>query len=97
MMQTIRYFLAVLRHRYLPDCARRGTLGHLRLRAGDGQTLDTANIQSAIDRASDGSGTVVVPKGIYLSASSLKPGVNLHLDKDASLEGSTASATIPSR
>jgi alpha-L-rhamnosidase len=65
--------------------------------SGDGQTLNTANIQSAIDRAaSDGGGTVVIPKGIFLSgAIFLKPGVNLHLDKDAVLKGSTDVSNYP--
>lgn len=36
---------------------------------GDGQTLNTKAIQSAIDRcASDGSGVVVVPKGTFRNA-----------------------------
>jgi polygalacturonase len=58
---------------------------------GDGTTLNTAAIQSAIDHiAAEGGGTVVVPPGVFLSGSIfLKPGVNLHLDKDAVLKGTT--------
>lgn len=58
---------------------------------GDGVTLNTERIQSAIDGlAKNGGGTVVVPRGVFLSgAIFLKPGVNLRLDKDAVLKGST--------
>ncbi len=58
---------------------------------GDGITLNTAAIQKAIDAlATNGGGTVVIPKGEFLSgAIFLKPGVNLHLDKGAVLKGST--------
>ncbi len=58
---------------------------------GDGLTLNTTFIQQAIDRlATNGGGTLVIPKGQFLSgAIFLKPGVNLHLDKDAVLKGST--------
>jgi alpha-L-rhamnosidase len=57
---------------------------------GDGVTLNTAAIQKAIDAlATNGGGTVVIPKGEFLSgAIYLKPGVNLHLDKGAVLKGS---------
>ena len=58
---------------------------------GDGKTLDTQSIQDAIDKlAVNGGGTVVVPKGRFLSgAVFLKPNVNLHLEKEAVLLGST--------
>ncbi|HEU6447586.1 MAG TPA: glycosyl hydrolase family 28 protein [Verrucomicrobiae bacterium] len=64
---------------------------------GDGQTLNTSNIQSAIDQsAAKGGGTVVVPKGVFLTgALFLKPGVNLHLDKDAVLKASTDMKNFP--
>ena len=58
----------------------------------DGTTLNTAAIQRAIDHvAGAGGGTVNVPAGTYLSgAVFLKTGVNLHLDKNAVLKGSTS-------
>jgi alpha-L-rhamnosidase len=56
----------------------------------DGKTVNTKSIQSAIDKcAASGGGTLVVPPGRFLSgAIFLKPGVNLHLEKDAVLLGS---------
>jgi polygalacturonase len=64
---------------------------------GDGQTLNTKAIQSAIDQlAAKGGGTVVVPPGTFLSgAIFLKPGVNLRLDSGAVLLGSTNKADYP--
>src|SRR5712671_1324299 len=58
---------------------------------GDGVTLNTAAIQQTIDSlATNSGGTVLIPKGEFLSgAIFLKPGVNLHLDKGAVLKGST--------
>ena len=58
---------------------------------GDGRTLDTAAIQKAIDAAAAaGGGRVVLPPGKYLSGSiSLKSRVTLHIEKDATLLGST--------
>jgi len=63
---------------------------------GDGKTLNTAAIQKAIDEAASlggggaGGGTVNIPAGTFRTgALFLKPGVNLHLDKDAVLKGST--------
>src|SRR5438067_1145503 len=58
---------------------------------GDGQTLNTKTIQSAIDHAAQsGGGAVVIPEGVFLSgAIFLKPGVNLRLDERAVLKGST--------
>lgn len=56
---------------------------------GDGQTLNTKAIQSAIDRcASDGGGVLVVPKGTFLTGSVFfKQGVDLHVAKDGVLKG----------
>jgi polygalacturonase len=58
---------------------------------GDGTTLNTKHIQAAIDQlAAKGGGTLVVPKGIFLSgAIFLKPRVNLYLDASAVIKGST--------
>lgn len=56
----------------------------------DGKTLNSAAIQKAIDAAAEKGGVVVVPNGTFLSGSIfLKPGVELHLEKDAVLLGST--------
>jgi polygalacturonase len=57
---------------------------------GDGQTLNTKAIQSAINKcAEDGGGTLVVPKGVFLTgAIFLKQGVNLQVEKDGVLKGS---------
>jgi len=58
---------------------------------GDGKTLNTVAIQKAIDTlASSGGGTIVLPEGTFLSgAIFLKPGVNLQVDKNGVLKGST--------
>ncbi|HVQ36823.1 MAG TPA: glycosyl hydrolase family 28 protein [Pyrinomonadaceae bacterium] len=63
----------------------------------DGKTLNTERIQSAINAlASKGGGTLVVPKGVFLSgAIFLKPGVNLHLDEGAVIKGSTDRKDYP--
>jgi alpha-L-rhamnosidase len=65
----------------------------------DATTLNTDKIQSAIDQlATNGGGTVVIPKGVFLTgAIFLKPGVNLHLDKDAVLKGTTNMTNYPER
>jgi polygalacturonase len=65
----------------------------------DGKTLNTVAIQKTIDQVSAaGGGTVVVPKGVFLSgAVFLKPGVNLHLDAGGVLKGSTNVADYPAR
>ncbi len=58
---------------------------------GDGATLDTAAIQSAIDACRDaGGGQVLFPAGRYLSGTiHLRSGVTLHLDAGARLIGTT--------
>lgn len=58
---------------------------------GDGTFLNTQAIQAAIDDAHRrGGGTVVIPKGTFLSGSLvLKSGVELHLEEGAILLGST--------
>jgi polygalacturonase len=57
----------------------------------DGTTVNTKSIQSAIDKcASSGGGIVVVPRGTFLSgAIFLKQGVNLLVEKDGVLKGTT--------
>jgi hypothetical protein len=58
----------------------------------DGLTLNTAPIQAAIDQAHRaGGGKVIVPPGRFLSGSiHLKSNVELHLEQDAVLLGSTS-------
>lgn len=58
---------------------------------GDGKTLNTKTIQSIINEcAQNGGGTIVIPKGVFLSGSLfLKPGVNIEIQQDAVLKGST--------
>ena len=57
----------------------------------DGATVNTRAIQSAIDKcAASGGGVVVVPQGTFLSgAIFLKQGVNLQVEKDGVLKGTT--------
>lgn len=57
----------------------------------DGKTLNTNAIQATIDEAfSAGGGRVIVPKGKFLSGSIvLKSNVELHLEKDGVILGST--------
>ena len=64
---------------------------------GDGQTLNTKAIQSAIDRcAADGGATLVVPKGTFITgAIFLKQGVNLCVEKSAVLKGSQNTNDYP--
>ncbi len=58
---------------------------------GDGITINTSNIQSAIDAAAaSGGGKVIIPKGEFLTGSViLKTGVELHLKENAVLLAST--------
>jgi polygalacturonase len=57
----------------------------------DGKTLNTAHIQAAIDKANqEGGGVVIVPAGAFLTGSVvLKTGVELRLEKNAVILGST--------
>ena len=57
----------------------------------DGKTLNTIIIQQTIDKLSkNGGGRILFPKGVYLTGSLLlKSGVELYLNKDAVLLGST--------
>jgi polygalacturonase len=57
---------------------------------GDGTTLNTKAIQAVIDKCAKGGGTIVIPKGIFLSgAIFLKPGVNIEMQEGSVLKGST--------
>jgi polygalacturonase len=57
----------------------------------DGKTVNTKSIQAAIDKCtSSGGGVLVIPKGTFLSgAIFLKQGVNLLVEKDGVLKGTT--------
>jgi polygalacturonase len=63
----------------------------------DGKTMNTQAIQKTIDKAAEsGGGTVVIPKGTYLSgAVFLKKNVNLHVEKDGVLKGSEDTKDYP--
>lgn len=58
---------------------------------GNGTTLNTKAIQRVIDEcAQAGGGTIVIPKGVFLSgAIFLKPGVDMDLQEDGVIKGST--------
>jgi len=65
--------------------------------ARDNGCVQTRAIQSAIDAvAESGGGTVVIPKGTYLSgALFFRPGVNLRIDADGVLKGSAEILDFP--
>lgn len=58
---------------------------------GDGKTINTKAIQAVIDEcAKNGGGTLVIPKGVFVSgALFLKPGVHIELQGGSVLKGST--------
>ena len=64
---------------------------------GDGTTMDTSSIQSAIDRCGEsGGGRVVLANGTFLSGSiQLRTGVELHIDGTARLLASPDVADFP--
>lgn len=64
---------------------------------GDSSALNTKAIQSCIDQCSiNGGGTVVIPKGVFISGSVfLKKDVNLFIEKGGKLKGSTNSGDYP--
>ncbi len=66
------------------DVSRHGAVG-------DGKTLNSKALQAAIDEcAGSGGGTLVIPKGVFLSgALFLKPGVNIRFLPGGVLKGST--------
>ncbi len=65
--------------------------------SNDSSILSTANIQTVIDKvSSDGGGTVVIPKGVFLSgALFFKPNTKLQLADGAVLKGSDNIADYP--
>jgi alpha-L-rhamnosidase len=63
---------------------------------GDGQTLNTKAIQAAIDACATTHGTLVVPRGVFVTgALFLKPGVNLDLAEGAVLKASSNIEDFP--
>ena len=64
---------------------------------GDGITMDTIAVQSAIDAcASHGGGQVILEGGSFLCGFiQLKDGVDLHIERDAVLLGSTDANDFP--
>ena len=64
---------------------------------GDGTTINTTAIQTAIDKCSiAGGGVLVVPKGTFITgAIFLKKGVNLNIEKEGVLKGSTRQSDYP--
>ena len=77
----------------------RGTTRYNAKRMGvtPGKKVRTAALQGAIDRISaQGGGTLVLPRGTYLSGALFFPsGVNLHLEKGATLCGTADPADYP--
>ncbi len=63
---------------------------------GDGKTIETISIQKAIDACTKHGGVVVFPSGNYVSGTIyLKDNVTLHLQKGATILGSTDLADYP--
>lgn len=64
---------------------------------GDGRTVNTRAIQGAIDRcAAGGGGTLVVPKGVFVSgALFFKQGVSLLVEKDGVLKSTAVQSDFP--
>ena len=64
---------------------------------GDSLTVNTKAIQNCIDQCSaGGGGTVVIPGGVFISGSVfLKKGVNLLIERNGKLRGSTEPADYP--
>ena len=62
----------------------------------DSTLVQTEAIQRAVDAAAAEGGTVVIPKGVWLSgALFFKPGTHLLLEEGAVLKGSTDVADFP--
>lgn len=62
----------------------------------DSALLQTDKIQAVIDKAARNGGTVIIPKGTYLSgALFFKPKTHLHLEKGAVLKGSDDISNFP--
>ena len=64
---------------------------------GDGKTSNTSALQALIDKvAKEGGGTVVVPEGTFLTgALFFKQGVNLYIEKNGTLKGTTEQNDYP--
>jgi polygalacturonase len=62
----------------------------------DGKTINTKAIQRAIDRCAQAGGTVVIPKGVYVSGTLyLKSKVHIQIDSGGVLKGSPSFADYP--
>src|SRR5690242_8862225 len=63
---------------------------------GDGATLDTVSIQSAVDAAAKRGGTVVLKPGVYFTGSIfLKSGTHLQIDEGVEMRGAQDLAAYP--
>ncbi|WP_315816129.1 glycosyl hydrolase family 28-related protein [Paraflavitalea speifideaquila] len=63
---------------------------------GDGKHVNTGAIQRAIDSCTLKGGTILVPKGIFLSGTLyLRSGITLHVSEGATLKGSPILMIIP--
>lgn len=99
-MNTPRLLLVVLLLAAPGATAAPGELSILETGArGDGVTVNTAAIQSGIDRlAQAGGGTLVVPEGVFVSgALFLKPGVHLELRTGGVLRCASDLTNFPPR
>ena len=102
-MKKIPFFLALLAT-FLAGCgslhfaqpATRYVISDLGA-VGDGQTVNTKAIQTAIDQcAAAGGGVIVIPKGTFLTgALYFKQGVDLLVEKDAVLKSTITIADFP--
>jgi len=62
---------------------------------GDGRTLNTSAIQSAVDEAAQRNRTVLIPAGVFLTGTIDLKGVSLHLENGAVLKASGDLAHYP--
>jgi polygalacturonase len=104
MRRSFFVFFAIVAFAALrPLCVDAGPANDRRLviseygSVGDGKTLNTKAIQTAIDDcAKSGGGTIVVPPGVFVTGSIfLKQGVNLRVEKDGVLKGSANTNDYP--
>ncbi len=63
---------------------------------GDGNTMNTVAIQTAIDKCSKTGGQVLIPEGIFMSGTiQLKSKVEIHIEKNGILKGSPVFKDYP--
>lgn len=85
MKKTLLLFFTIL----FLSCSENNMISVVEMGAvGDGVKDNTEIINTAILRCyENGGGTVIIPKGVFLTATlNIKSGVNLHLEKDATLK-----------